>query len=80
MQIEQNVRNDPNFQSIHLNVSCNIFATTIPILDFNGAFEPPDPYLAFISGVGKKNQVIISEVVAQRGKFLMTVQGKWSER
>ena len=36
-------RGDPTFQSIEQNVFCNISATTIPNLDFNGAFEPPDP-------------------------------------
>ena len=34
---------DPTFQSIEENVFCKISATTIPNLDFNGAFEPPDP-------------------------------------
>ena len=36
-------RGDPTFQSIEQNVFCNISATTIPNLDFNSAFERPDP-------------------------------------
>ena len=33
----------PDFESSYLNVSCNISATTPPILDSDGVFEPPDP-------------------------------------
>ena len=39
-------RNDhigPDFESSYLNVSCNISATTPPILDSDGVFEPSDP-------------------------------------
>ena len=36
-------RSDPTFRSIEENVFCKISATIIPNLDFNGAFEPPDP-------------------------------------
>ena len=32
-----------SFWEYLLHVSCNISATTRPILDFNGAFEPPNP-------------------------------------
>ena len=40
-------RSDPTFQSIEENVFCKISATTMPNLDFNGAFEPRDPWLSF---------------------------------
>ena len=43
MEKEQNLQLDPNFRSIDLNVFYNISATSPPILDFNGAFEPRDP-------------------------------------
>ena len=38
---------DPNFKLIDHNVLCNISATNILILDFDSAFEPPDPQLSF---------------------------------
>ena len=43
MEIKQNARLGPNFESIDLNVSCEISGTTEPILYCNGAFEPSDP-------------------------------------
>ena len=36
-------RGDPTFRRIEQNVFCNISSITIQNLDFNGAFEPPDP-------------------------------------
>ena len=43
MEMQQNHNIGPNFWSCIMNVSCNISATTRPILYFDGVLEPPDP-------------------------------------
>ena len=43
MEIQQNDHIGPDFGSCIMDVPYNISATTQPILDFDGVFEPPDP-------------------------------------